>query len=68
MPTLSIKKAKDDLKHGNRLAVFSFKSQLGEFNVYLFFISKIQKFYVKSFSFFFFLPHCYVRGEMIKKN
>ena len=30
---LSIKKAKDDLKHGNWLAVFGFKSQLGEFNV-----------------------------------
>ena len=54
MATLSIKKAKDNLKHGNWLAVFSFKSQLGKFNVYLFFISKIQKFYVKSFSFFFF--------------
>ena len=30
---LSIKKAKDDLKHGNGLAVFWFKSQYGEFNV-----------------------------------
>ena len=30
---LSIKKVKDDLKHGNWLAVFWFKSQYGEFNV-----------------------------------
>ena len=30
---LSIKKAKDGLKHGNWLAVFWFKSQYGEFNV-----------------------------------
>ena len=30
---LSIKKAKDKLKHGNWLAIFWFKSQLGKFNV-----------------------------------
>ena len=30
---LSIKKANDDLTHGNWLAVFWFKSQVGEFNI-----------------------------------
>ena len=34
---LSIKKTKDNLKHGNWLPVFWFKSQLGEFNVQCFY-------------------------------
>ena len=56
---LSIKKTKDNLKHGNWLAVFWFKSQLGEFNVQCL----IHKLYVNSFFIFVFFPHSYVRGE-----